>query len=313
MSNDGHIDHRPGKNERRAVARDKARQLREQQRKRDRRNRILIQGGIGVGILAVLAIVAVIIVTSIRPPEPGPKNMASDGILIGKDLKAVHTGSIAPRGKPTASTPDPAAGTVSIVTYVDYLCPFCGQFEATNAEQIGKLVSGGAATVEIHPLPFLSSHSAGTKYSLRATNAAACVANYEPDSFWAFNRELFAHQPSEEGPGLTDDQIKGYVKSSGVTAYAKVDSCIDDARFDTWAQDALDRALAGPIPNSDVKKLKGTPLVLVNGQEYKGSLKDASEFRAFVVKAQGDAYSTATPTPTPGATGSATPTPTSTK
>ena len=63
-----------------------------------------------------------------------------------------------------------------------------------------------------------------------------------------------------------------------------------------WAQDALDRALAGPIPNSNVSKLKGTPLVLVNGQEYTGSLTSASEFRAFVVKAQGDAYSTATPT-----------------
>jgi protein-disulfide isomerase len=310
MTNDGHVDHRPGKNERRAAAREKARQLREQQRKRDRRNRMLVQGGIGIGIVAVLAVIAVIIVSSIRPPEPGPKNMASDGILIGENLKAKPSGSVEPGAKPVANKPDPSAGVVNIVTYVDYLCPFCGQFERTNADQIGKLVDSGAATVEIHPLPFLASHSAGTKYSLRATNAAACVANYEPDSFWAFNRELFEHQPSEEGPGLTDAQIKGYVKSARVNALGSVDGCIDDARFDTWAQNALDRALAGPIPNSDVSKLKGTPLVLVNGQEYKGKLTDASEFRAFVVKAQGDSYSTATATPAPG---SATPTPTSTK
>lgn len=312
MTNDGHADHRPGRNERRAAARDKARQLREEQRKRDRRNRILIQGGIGVGIVAVLAVVAVIIVSSIRPPEPGPLNMASDGILIGKGLKVAPTGSIPAGGKPVASTQDPAGGTVSIVTYVDYLCPYCGEFEKTNAGQIGKLVDGGAATIEVHPLPFLASHSAGTKYSLRATNAAACVANYEPNSFWAFNRELFDHQPVEEGPGLTDAQIKGYAKSAGVSALASVDKCIDDSRFATWAQDALDRALAGPIPNSNVSKLKGTPLVLVNGQEYTGSLTSASEFRAFVVKAQGDAYSTATPTPTATPTAT-TPAPTATK
>jgi Protein-disulfide isomerase len=310
MSNDGHVDHRPGKNERRAAARDKARQLREQQRKRDRRNRFLVQGGIGLGIVAVLAVIAVIIVSSIRPPEPGPKNMASDGILIGQGLKAKPSSSIEPGAKPVANKPDPSGGTVSIVTYVDYLCPYCGEFERTNADQIGKLVDSGAATIEIHPLPFLASHSAGTKYSLRATNAAACVANYEPDSFWAFNKELFEHQPSEEGPGLTDAQIKGYVKSSGVKQLDSIDGCIDDGRFDTWAQNALDRALAGPIPNSNVSQLKGTPLVLVNGQEYKGELTKASEFRAFVVKAQGDSYSTASPTPTPSAT---TPVPTPSK
>jgi hypothetical protein len=55
-----------------------------------------------------------------------------------------------------------------------------------------------------------------------------------------------------------------------------------------------------------VKKLTGTPLVLVNGQQYNGSLTNPEEFRAFVVQAQSETYSTSTPTPT------ATPTPTPT-
>jgi hypothetical protein len=48
-----------------------------------------------------------------------------------------------------------------------------------------------------------------------------------------------------------------------------------------------------------VKQLKGTPLVLVNGKQYQGSLTDPDEFRAFIVKAQADTYSTQKPTPTP--------------
>jgi protein-disulfide isomerase len=308
MSNAGSSGSRPSKNERRAAARDKARVLREAQKKKERRNRVLWQAGIGVAVVAVLAIVAVIIVSSIRPPVPGPANMASDGILIGKGMKAVTTDSLAPNASPVPNTPDPSGSTVSIVTYVDYLCPYCGQFEATNSAQIGKLVDSGAATVEIHPIPLLASHSAGTKYSLRATNAAACLANYSPNAFWKFNTLLFQNQPEEGSAGLTDAQLKSYVKKAGATKYSSISSCMNEGRYNTWAQDALDRALAGPIANSDVKKLTGTPLVLVNGKEYKGSLTKPAEFRAFVVQAQGETYSTSTPTPTP----SATPTPTST-
>src|SRR3954447_17884677 len=67
---------RPSKNQRRDAAREKARQLREEQKKKDRRKRILLQTGIGVALIAIVAIVVVIITSSVRPAGPGPKNMA---------------------------------------------------------------------------------------------------------------------------------------------------------------------------------------------------------------------------------------------
>jgi protein-disulfide isomerase len=295
----GDVERRPSNGERRAAARDKARQLREAHRKQERRRRAVVRSSIVVVVLAVAAVVAVVIVSSIHPPSHGPANMASDGILIGKGMKAQRTPATAPDAKPVVNKPDATGATVSIVTYIDYLCPYCGEFERTNADQIGKLVDSGAATVEIHPIPLLASHSAGTKYSLRADNAAACVANYDPNSFWEFNRQLFENQPKENTAGLTDAQIKQLVKRAGVRDYDSVSRCIDDSRFDSWAQNALDRTLTGPIPNSSVKQLKGTPLVLVNGKQYQGSLTDPDEFRAFIVKAQADTYSTPKPTPTP--------------
>jgi len=70
----------------RAAAREKARQLRTTQQRKDRRNRTLLSGGIVLGVLAIAAIVAVVIMGAIRPTVPGPKNMASDGVVVGSGL-----------------------------------------------------------------------------------------------------------------------------------------------------------------------------------------------------------------------------------
>jgi protein-disulfide isomerase len=312
MTNRGGDEGRSGKNERREAAREKARQLRTAQKKKDRRNRALLQTGIGVAIVAALAIVALIIVSSVRPPVPGPENMASDGIVIGSGLKAVPSPSLRADEKPIPTKPDPTGSVVSIRTYIDYLCPYCGEFERTNMSQIQKWADSGAATVEIHPIAILTSNSAGTKYSLRAANAAACVANYSPNQFYRFHTLLFEHQPEEGSSGLTDQQIEGYVSDSGAKNVDSIKRCISDGTYKTWVQNATDRALAGPIPNSTVKKLTGTPLVLVNGKQYNGSLTSASDFKAFVLQAQGEAYSTATATPSPTSTSTPTPTPSAT-
>ncbi|AAT89558.1 hypothetical protein ATY41_01190 [Leifsonia xyli subsp. xyli] len=284
----------------RAAARDKARQLRSTQQRKDRRNRALLSGGIVVGVLAIAAIVAVVIVSAIRPTVPGPKNMASDGIVIGAGLTAKTTPALAADAKPIASKPAPAGSTVDIRIYSDYLCMLCGQFQRTNLAQLEPLVKDGAVTVELHPVAIYTSQSAGTRYSLRAANAAACVANYDPYVFWRFNESLFADQPKEGGGGLSDDALKKRAESAGAKPVADVDSCVDEGRFKTWVGKASDRALSGPIPNSDVKKMTNALLVLVNGKPYTGSLTSASDFKAFVLQAQGDEYTTATPKPSAG-------------
>ncbi len=250
-----------------------------------------------------MAVVALIIVSAIRPTVPGPKNMASDGVLVGSGLTVKPTASLAADAKPIASTPDPSGSVVDIRVYADYLCSLCGEFQRTNLNQLEPLVRDGAVTLEMHPVAIYTSHSAGTKYSLRAANAAACVANYSPKAFWKFNASLFMDQPREGGPGLTDAQLKQRVKDAGATNSSEISSCIDDGRFKTWVTTASDRALSGPIPNSTVNKMTNALLVLVNGKPYTGSLTSAADFKAFVLQSQGDQYSsTATPTPSPSST-----------
>lgn len=279
--------------------------LREEQQKRQRRRRLAWRGGVAVGIVAIAAIVAIVIVNGVRPEAAtGPRNMASDGILLtgdGTSVTAVTTPAIAAGATPTATDRTSLAGTVNIVTYVDYLCPFCGQFETTNAQQIAGWVTAGNATLEVHPISILDSSSSGTKYSTRAANAAACVADMDPNHFLAVNTALFAKQPAENTSGLTDDALASLVTGAGVTA-AGVPTCIAGQTFAPWVGAATKRALAGPLPNSTVPKVTGTPTVLVNGTAYSGALDDAAAFAAFV-QTQATAGTTAptpaTRTPTP--------------
>ncbi|MBM7505533.1 DsbA family protein [Agromyces aurantiacus] len=302
MSTGGPNQPRPTRNERREAAREKARLLREEQKKRDRRNKLLIQGGVIVAILAVAGLIVALVLGNAPAGGPGPKNMASDGIvLVGGEggIQAVETPAIPDGGEPTPTEPDESGTVANIVTYIDYLCPYCGQFETTNNETMRTMVESGAATLEVHPIAILTNKSAGTQYSLRAANAAACVAEYSPEAFFDFNALMFENQPEELSTGLTNDEIKKLASQAG--AASSVDSCIDQTRFKGWVQDATERALTGPIPNSELDSVTGTPTVLVNGKQYVGSLEDSAEFQAFVLQAAGESYSesTATPTPTP--------------
>lgn len=306
MSNGGSTQPRPTRNERRDAAREKARILREEQKKRERRNKVLIQGGVIVAVLAIAALVVSLIMQNTKPEGPGPENMASDGVVLtGVDgtITAVETPAIPAGGSPTNTEPDDSGTVANIVTYVDYLCPFCGQFETTNSESMRTMVESGAATLEIHPVAILTNKSAGTQYSLRAANAAACVAENSPDAFFDFNALLFENQPEEGSTGLTNEELKGFVEESGATSLSSIDKCIDDTQFKGWVQAATNRALTEKVPNSDLESITGTPTVLVNGKQYVGSLTDPAEFQSFVLQATGETFSesnsTETPTPTP--------------
>lgn len=304
MTYGGSNQPRPTRNERREAAREKARVLREEQKKRERRRKHLIQGGVIVAVLAIAAIVVTLVVQSTRPEGPGPRNMASDGILLTASedggITAAETAALAANETPTPTEPDESGTVANIVIYVDYLCPFCGQFEATNSESIRTMVEKGAATLEVHPVAILTNKSAGTQYSLRAANAAACVADTSPDSFFDFNALLFRNQPEEGTAGLTNDQLKDLAGEAGVSDPADVEQCIDDVQFKSWVQDATNRALTQPVPNSELPSITGTPTVLVNGQQYVGSLDDPAEFQSFVLQATSATFNdSSSPTPTP--------------
>ena len=289
-------------NPRREDAREKARRIREQQKKLEKRNRLLTLGIIGLGSVAVIGIVAIVISSTLRDPSSGPLNMRSDGIVIGEKYAAVETTALRPGQLPIATVRDPESEIIAVELYIDYFSPLGAAFEKANGSQLAALIETGAVTLEVHPLAILDRVSQGTKYSSRAANAAACVANFSPDQFYAFHTKLLTGQPEENSDGLSDKELIALTVDSKVSNATKVRGCIESQTFKAWVADARERALTGPIPNSDVAAISNTPTVIVNGHQYEGAPNDPVAFSAFMVNAAGASFNeSSTPTPTPTA------------
>jgi protein-disulfide isomerase len=298
-----------GRSNVRESARERARELRELHKKQESKRRRVVTLSVVGGLLVVVVVITLVILNFAQPGGRGPLNMLSDGIKIGTGFKAVQTPGIPANSKPVPSATNPPA-VIDIKLYIDYLCPNCGTFQKKNGDQLRAWVKSGAATVEIHPIAVLTTKSAGTQYSLRAANAAACVAEFSPDHFFDFNDALFVDQPKEGTAGLTDQQIQSRATKTGVTNMDQVVKCMADHRFRSWVQGATTRALNGPIPGADAKRIAGTPTIIVNGTQFKYTTAfDPNEFAQFVLQVAGDTFTkNPSPTPTPSPTPSGSPT-----
>ena len=274
---------RPTKNQKRQEAREKARAMREQQSKKAKRNKVLIQGSLAVGVVAVIAVVAIFIMSSLRPPGPGPLNMQSDGIKLTQGLKAVPTPALAADELPVPSEAN-ADGVPAINIFIDYSCPACAQFEMLNGPLLRSWLENGTATVEYHILSFRDAQTAGTRYATRGGNSAACVAEHSPDNFFDYSELLLMNQPQPpETFELTDDQMVSLAEQSGASNLAAIEECIKDETFANWVQQATARAMTtGPIPvrDSEIPLVTFTPTVLVNGKLYQPEVH--GDFASFV-------------------------------
>ena len=275
------------KSQRQEAAREKARVQREEQIKKQRRTRLAIQLGVVVGVLGIAALITALVINLARSSSngaiaDGPANMISDGIVIGKGLVAERTAALNSSASPT----DAAAHTENrLIVYLDYQCPNCANFEATNGSQIEGWVKSGKITLEIRPISFLD-RSSLNEYSSRAANAAACVANYAPDSFFTFNTAMFNNQPEEGTSGPTNSDIVALIESVTGTTNTELASCVTSGTYASWVTQATDRGIGQP--NEYGLTVTGTPGVFFNGTAVSGNITtDASVLAAAVSSAIG--------------------------
>ena len=269
---------RPTRSEQREAARAKAKALREQQQKGDKRKRAFIQLGIAASVIVAVGAVALTIFGASTQSTAVPTNATfNDGVKVGTDLK-VFTPEF---------TPAPVAGEtpLEIIVYVDYQCPICAVFELPNSEQIKNWVASGMATLEMHTLSFLDGRGSPNTFSSRAANASMCLSEYSPDNFFEYNTRLFKSQPTEGAPGPENAELISFAEEVGATNIEQISSCINEKSFGNWIKDATERALTEPIPGTQIQG-SGTPTVLVNGQQYTWEtgeeLASAARFAQFV-------------------------------
>ncbi len=285
----------PGKKDRREEAREKARIEREAEKRRQRRSKIFLQGGIGVAVIAIIAVIALVVVNTNQPSGPagpGPKNMADGGILFtGVNGVATPTTTAAPAKNASVTPIKTTDNSIAhITTYVDWACPVCQQFETTYASEIQKLVASGEATLSVHTISILDRSFLGTRYASRAANAAACVANYQPDKFLSAQNTFYANQPKESTTGLTNAQIKALLNTAGVTNSA-VTACVDKESYKSWVTSDTTKTTS-EASLQDSSGQFGTPTVFVNGKRWNNS----DDFAAFL---SGAVTGTTAPSPSP--------------
>lgn len=285
---------RQTKNERRAEAREKARQLREQEFKKSKRKKVILQSSLVVGTLAIIGVVTFFVVSSITPPGPGPLNMQADSIKIGQGFSAERTPALEPDQLPVL--PQANGDQVpSISIFVDYSCPACKQFEEIHNPLLRTWLESGTVTVSYHPISFRDAQTAGQRYATRAANSAACVANFAPDSYFDYNELLLAAQPvPPESVSLSNNQL---IELTGAIvpadAAGDIAQCIRDESFSDWVGDVTRRAMqSGPVPvkNVEIPLVTGTPTILVNGKQYSwtGNPADFAAFVATVEEGNGE-------------------------
>lgn len=251
---------RPTKNQRREEAREAARIAREKAQQRQKLLKWLVPTIASVAILAIVAGVvwAVIAFQPAPKAQVGPKNMQSDGIVFeaseAGELVPVTTPAIPKGGEPTPTVQ--RENMLNIVTIVDFTCPACKGFEETYSEPLRDLVAQGIATLEVQPIAILDRAYAGSRYSTRANNVGACVANFAPEHFLPVMDTLFLNQPSEGTTGYTNNELVKLVHGAGLEN-EQVDTCVLEESFTPWVEAATLRSPA-----------TSTPTVIINGTPW---------------------------------------------
>ncbi|MCP2264717.1 DsbA family protein [Promicromonospora thailandica] len=249
------------KAQRRDAARAEALALQKKQQSREKRNRILVLGGLALAVIALGVAIWLIVAEGQKTPMEKVENIPAGvveqtGIPVGADG--------------AAGTENEGAKTLDV--YVDYMCPICGQFESLNGASITEMREAGDVTLVVHPISILDRTSKGTEYSTRAAASAAWVADRAPEQFNAYHEALFANQPEEQTAGLTDEQLGQIAGDAGVPVDVASGISSGDAMdtYEEWVTAATQVASDDPaVINPETGGL-GTPTVLIDGERFNG-------------------------------------------
>jgi protein-disulfide isomerase len=199
-----------------------------------------------IGISAAVVVVLVVLgglVVFLNNQATAPGQAPESSALIDSESGAISFGE----------------GETTVDTYVDFMCPACGSFEAQYGETLQDAASNDEITLKIHPVAILNHLSQGTDYSSRAGGAMYCVAAEAPDAALDFFNSLFANQPQEATAGLTDEEISAFAEQAGAGAAAE---CIADGTYMDYVDD---QTKASDIASTPTVELDGERLDLQNG------------------------------------------------
>lgn len=203
-------------------------------------------------IVAAVVVVGVGLAVLIGVNSSSPDKTVTSGSASAQPVGATGLG-----GGIVANTSAVKANAPTLDLYEDFQCPICGQLEKFFGAQIGSMAKAGDIRLVVHMMSFLDA-KLGNDSSVRAASAAACAA--DAGKFYAYHDVVYANQPSTEGQGYTDAQLKDFAAKAGLTgaALSKFDSCYAAGTHTAYVK-AVETA-------SEQAGVFGTPTLKLNGK-----------------------------------------------
>ncbi|WP_369633871.1 DsbA family protein [Nocardia sp. JMUB6875] len=227
--------------------------------KADRNRKILIQVGVAVVLLGLIAGIGI---TLAMRKHNDDKAEAANSFHWDAAQAALVPANLTPEGAiridNTAAPAPEGKQKVNVRVVADVQCPACAMFENANADALKKAVQSGQAVVDYNIITFLDRASGGNQFSTRGAAAAYVMYEADPSKFQGWLAEMYAKQPKEGGAGMTDDQLIQIAKDAGYTDPA-VAQAIKDGKYTGWVKTQTDKVFATGV--------KSTPTVYVNGTQ----------------------------------------------
>jgi protein-disulfide isomerase len=234
-----------------ALARERAAQLKIEQARRARRNRMLTVYGSTLGILVIALIVALVVqnIATTKNPPLAPAAAVADitGGISTSDGMAIPIGD--------------SNAPVKLTVYEDFRCSACGAFESTYQTPYKALVKAGTLELLIHPVTLIDANDAGTSGSLHSGNAAACAQ--DAGKFEAYHDILYANQPAESTDSFASDTTLITLAKQVPDLDTKTfESCVTGHKYFGWVQQNF----------ADLNKMTNnqpsTPTIYANGTKF---------------------------------------------
>jgi protein-disulfide isomerase len=231
------------------------------------------------GIIMSLVLIAVALGISalLRITDSGGKDKPDP--TEAADTAGAKPGSAVPVATEQGLVVGPEGAPNTVTIYEDFLCPYCEMFETATRDGLRKLAADGTVRVEYRPFNLLSPKLGD--YSYRAAAAYAVVLDRSgPEAALKFHDLLYENQPPESGPFPSDDDLIARALQAGAAdadVRAPIQNGEGDSRVDSMTAEA---AAAG---------VRGTPTILLNGQEFRDGKTMGEMVDSLIAKLSGDA------------------------
>lgn len=232
------------------LARQRAAELRLEQQRRARRNRLYAVYGSVVGVIVIAVAIAFGVQAAMAPKTPTavPVGAVADttGGVSAADGMAIPLGN--------------ADAKVKLTVYEDARCSACKSYETTYTPAYKQLIQNGTLELLIHPVTLIDANTNGTG-SLHAGNAFACAQ--DAGHFEAYHDIIYTNQPAESTDSFASDAtLIALAKQVQGLDTKTFENCVNSHKYFDWVKQNY--ADLNKITNNQ----PSTPTIYANGKAY---------------------------------------------